>query len=80
MPPAGAQTYRIYFLNARNRITDAQVIDCADDRGCVQQALELLREHPEYWAVEIWQDTRKIGTYTPPPAIGAADLRGDSSN
>lgn len=80
MPSPEAQTYRIYFLNAQNRITDTHVLDCADDTSCRQQALELLSEHPEYWAVEIWQDSRKIGTYTPPPAAGAANLRSNSSN
>jgi hypothetical protein len=80
MTTVGLQSYRIYYLNARNRITDSQVVDCADDRSCVQQALVLLHEHPEYWAVEIWQDSRKIGTYTPPPATGATKLHDDSSN
>jgi hypothetical protein len=79
MTTVGVQSYRIYFLNARNRITDSQVVDCVDDDSCVQQALALLHEHPEYWAVEIWQDSRKIGTYTPPPAISAANLRDTSS-
>ena len=77
MTAPDTHTYRIYFLNARNRITDTQVVDCVDDRGCVEQALELLRGHPEYWAVEIWQESRKVGTYTPPPALGAANLRDD---
>jgi hypothetical protein len=57
------KTYRIYFFNAQNRITDTAVLECSDDKVCVQLALALLRDHRDYRAVEIWQDNRKVGLY-----------------
>lgn len=63
MPASGIKTYRIYFFNAQNRITDTAVLDCSDDNICIEQALAMLREHRDYRAVEIWQDNRKIGLY-----------------
>lgn len=75
------KTYRIYFFNAQNRITDAAVLDCADDNASVERALAMLREHRDYSAVEIWQDNRKVGLYdrlTPAPGA-AADIAGGSN-
>ena len=63
MSSDGSKTYRIYFFNAHNRITDTAVLDCSDDDTCVQQALAMLREQRDYRAVEIWQDHRKVGLY-----------------
>jgi hypothetical protein len=60
------KTYRIYFFNAQNRITDTAVLDCSDDQVCVERALALLREHRDYRAVEIWQENRKVGLYDRP--------------
>lgn len=55
--------YRIYFLNAKNRIVDAAVIDCGDDATCVRRALVLLRERTEHRAIEIWRGNHKVGVY-----------------
>lgn len=63
MSAAGIKTYRIYFFNAQNRITDTAVLDCSDDKTCVQRALAMLHDQRDYRAVEIWQDNRKVGLY-----------------
>jgi hypothetical protein len=63
MSSDGIKTYRIYFFNAQNRITDTAVLDCSDDKVCTQLALAMLRDHRDYRAVEIWQGNRKVGFY-----------------
>lgn len=81
MSSGQTKTYRIYFFNAQNRITDTAVLDCSDDQVCIEQALALLNEHRDYRAVEIWQENRKVGLYdrpsgttdggSPPPGSGS---------
>lgn len=63
MSADGIKTYRVYFFNAQNRITDTAVLDCSADDTSIEQALAMLREHRDYRAVEIWQDNRKVGLY-----------------
>ncbi len=77
MPTVVTQSYRVYFLSAKNRIADAHVLDCADDETAVTAALELLRQHPEYPAVEIWQDSRKVGTYRLPSRAADGPTKAD---
>ncbi len=63
MSTDGIKTYRIYFFNAQNRITDTAVLDCWDDNACVERARAMLLEHRSYRAVEIWHANRQIGHY-----------------
>lgn len=80
MPERGIKTYRIYFFNAQNRITDTAVLDCTDDKVCVQRALAMLHDHRDYRAVEIWQDNRKVGFYDRQASAGDADTPEASSS
>jgi hypothetical protein len=63
MSSDGIKTYRVYFFNAHNRITDTAVLDCSYDDVCIERALAMLRDQRDYRAVEIWQDHRKVGLY-----------------
>ena len=53
------RAYHCFFMNADKMITAAEVIECVDDDEARQGALRLLRQRSPY-AVEVWDDTRKV--------------------
>ena len=65
MSTDGIKTYRVYFFNAQNRITDTAVLDCGDDDTSVEQALAMLREHRDYRAAELNQNQPSTHTAVP---------------
>jgi hypothetical protein len=54
-----AHAYHCFFMNTEKMITAVEVIECADDADAGQAALRLLRERSPY-AVEVWNDARKV--------------------
>jgi hypothetical protein len=55
----GMRAYHCFFMNRDKMITAVEVIECADDGEARQGALRLLRQWSPY-AVEVWDDARKI--------------------
>ena len=53
--------YRLYFLNANNRIVRAEDLDCADDAAAVAAAQAL--DHAA--SIEIWNRRRLVGRVDP---------------
>jgi hypothetical protein len=51
--------FRLYFLDQRDRIIEAQDMECEDDAAAIR-AVEALRE-PR--AMELWRRTRRIRTF-----------------
>jgi hypothetical protein len=52
--------YRLYFLDARNKITEpACQVNCATDEDVLTTAAEMLGKYPP--AIEIWDEGRIVG-------------------
>jgi len=59
-----AAMYRCYFLSD-GHIRAVEVFDCNTDDDARALAFELLSKRPQYTAVEVWEQARKV--YAPPP-------------
>jgi hypothetical protein len=53
------RAYQCFLMNTDKMITAVEVIECADDGDAQQGALRLLRQRSPY-AVEVWDDSRKV--------------------
>jgi hypothetical protein len=53
------RAYHCFFMNTDKMITAVEVIECDDDGAATQGALRLLRQRSPY-AVEVWDDARKV--------------------
>lgn len=53
------RAYHCFLMNTDKMITAVEVIECADDGEAEQGALRLLRQRSPY-AVEVWNETRKV--------------------
>jgi hypothetical protein len=53
------RAYQCFLMNTHKMITAVEVIECADDGDAQQGALRLLRQRSPY-AVEVWDDSRKV--------------------
>jgi hypothetical protein len=68
--------YRYYLFDAKMRISQAEVIECADDDHAEQWGRKILAANGNYRAVEIWDRERRIDRYPanyPPPAPDISD-------
>jgi hypothetical protein len=55
--------YRVLFLDEHGRIEQAPaVIECADDKAAIEQAIQLLDGR----LVEVWQEGRLVIRLAPP--------------
>lgn len=50
--------YRCYFLNKIGSDSGWATIYCDNDQNARLRTLELLRDRPRVYAVEVWHDTR----------------------
>jgi len=57
-------TYRLYFLNAMDRIAGFLLMECEDDREALERARDLLGGRP---AGELWREARLVGRIEPLP-------------
>jgi len=63
--------YRCFFLDARDRVRDSQIIEAPSDALAMSRALLALEKLVVRWsAVEVWLGTRRIGIQPQKP-LGA---------
>ena len=55
-----ARHYRFYFMRS-GRTVAAEIAECNGDGGAIEKAKELLSTSA-FDTMEVWQDTRKVGT------------------
>jgi len=60
--------YRIYLLNAANRIAGVQEVECESDKNAVEIGALQLASWP---SVEIWQYARRVAQLLPERAKAA---------
>jgi hypothetical protein len=51
--------YRVYFLDHKDRITDAVELDCDTD----EEAIAAAEGHATGRKIEVWQQGRKVGVF-----------------
>ena len=55
-------TYRCYLLNWSDNIVSVDSVQAEEDDTAIMMAASLLREqHPSSAAMEIWEQTRRLG-------------------
>ncbi len=54
------RSYRCYFLDKDGRISALEVVECDSDDEARQMALQMLRQRPHHFAVEVWDQARRI--------------------
>ena len=52
--------YRCYFLDGENHIKDATDLEADALAAVIDQALALLRERQDHYAIEIWQGANRL--------------------
>lgn len=69
--------YRIYGLNPAGHITFGDHFECRDDAHAMEIARGMLGRFP---AVEVWQETRRIGAAFPEgPTLDSGQAGGDTA-
>jgi hypothetical protein len=54
------QQFRCYFLDMRDRIVAAEVVDAADDQEAIELALAMLKARPRHYTIEVWRGAKRI--------------------
>jgi hypothetical protein len=52
--------YRLFFLNAENRVVWREEFEAATDVEALAEGLRMFMEKPEYPACELWQEKRRL--------------------
>jgi hypothetical protein len=58
------RSYRCYYLDERDMIFLAEIIEAASDEDALRQAAALLAKKPKATAVEIWDLARLVDRLT----------------
>jgi hypothetical protein len=69
-------TYRAYFLDRDNHITDTEAIEVASLRVAVHAAMDLLRGLPDDHTIELWQAENRLCSLPPSTYIRRAQRVG----
>jgi hypothetical protein len=67
-------TYRVYYIDANDRIFHGRYFDAIDDNAAIAMAEQLCEEKPPCVAVEVWDGSRRVFRHnraTPQPKASA---------
>ena len=54
------RTFRLYFIDGRQKIIEATAIECADDQQAIEEARRWLGEREAVRGVEVWDRARRV--------------------